>query len=521
MNAKAKKKNDEASLDRRDFVKLGGLGAAAMATGGAASCAPVEAPRAGAQEGPEWWTDMSFELEEVTIGQLQEGMASGQWSAEEITRLYLDRIELLDRDGPRLRSVIETNAEAPEIAAQLDGERADGKVRGPLHGIPIILKDNIDTADGMMTTAGSWALEGNRAAQDSGVAERLRAAGAILLAKASLSEWANFRSTNSISGWSGRGGQCANPWAMDRNPCGSSSGSGAAVSANFCAGAIGSETNGSIVCPSSVNGVVGVKPTVGLASRAGIIPIAHSYDTAGPMTRTVADAAAILGAMVGVDPRDAATRSSEGNSFTDYTQFLDPDGLRGARIGVERSFFGVDARFDDLMEEAIRVMASAGATIVDPANYAVDRREIGRNSYEVLLYEFKADLNAYLAEHGAPNGMATLADLIAFNEANADREMPFFGQEIFIAAEEKGDLSSAEYLEALETARRLSRDEGIDALMEEHDLDAIVTPTTRPAWKTDLVNGGISSAGSSGAAAVAGYASRASCSRAGRGVSPR
>jgi amidase len=507
MNAKAKKKNDEASLDRRDFVKLGSLGAAAMATGGAASCAPVEAPRAGAQEGPEWWTDMSFELEEVTIGQLQEGMASGQWSAEEITRLYLDRIEFLDRDGPRLRSVIETNAEVPEIAAQLDGERADGKVRGPLHGIPIILKDNIDTADGMMTTAGSWALEGNRAAQDSGVAERLRAAGAILLAKASLSEWANFRSTNSISGWSGRGGQCANPWAMDRNPCGSSSGSGAAVSANFCAGAIGTETNGSIVCPSSVNGVVGVKPTVGLASRAGIIPIAHSYDTAGPMTRTVADAAAILGAMVGVDPRDAATRSSEGNSFTDYTQFLDPDGLRGARIGVERSFFGVDARFDDLMEEAIRVMASAGATIVDPANYAVDRREIGRNSYEVLLYEFKADLNAYLAEHGAPNGMATLADLIAFNEANADREMPFFGQEIFIAAEEKGDLSSAEYLEALETARRLSRDEGIDALMEEHDLDAIVTPTTRPAWKTDLVNGGISSAGSSGAAAVAGYAS--------------
>jgi amidase len=294
---------------------------------------------------------------------------------------------------------------------------------------------------------------------------------------------------------------------VDRNPCGSSSGSGAAASANFCAAAIGTETNGSVVCPSSITGVVGLKPTVGLVSRAGIIPIAHTQDTAGPMTRTVADAAALLGVLGGVDPRDAATAASEGRSHADYLQFLDPDGLRSARIGVERSYFGNDARQDDLMEAALRAMAAAGATIVDPAELP-RRRETGRPSYEVLLYEFKADLEAYLVMSGAPNGMATLADLIAFNEANADREMPFFGQEIFLAAQEKGDLSSSEYLEALETARRLSRDEGIDALMEQHGLDAIVAPTTgRVAWPTDLVNGDPGSGGSSGPAAIAGYPS--------------
>jgi amidase len=294
---------------------------------------------------------------------------------------------------------------------------------------------------------------------------------------------------------------------VDRNACGSSSGSGAAASANFCAAAIGTETNGSVVCPSSITGVVGLKPTVGLVSRAGIIPIAHTQDTAGPMTRTVADAAAVLGALVGVDPRDDATAYSEGRSHADYLQFLDRDGLRGARIGVERSYFGNDARMDDLMEAAIQAMAAAGAVIVDPAEVP-RRREIGRPSYEVLLYEFKADLAAYLAMSGEPNGMAGLADLIAFNEANADREMPFFGQEIFVAAEEKGDLTSPEYLEALETRRRLSRDEGIDAVMDEHELDAIVAPTTgRVAWATDLVNGDPGSGGSSGPAAIAGYPS--------------
>jgi amidase len=369
-----------------------------------------------------------------------------------------------------------------------------------------VVKDNVDTADRMTTTAGSWALEGHIAAQDSWVAERLRAAGAIILAKANLSEWANFRSTNSTSGWSGRGGQCGNPYAVDRNPCGSSSGSGAAASANFCAGAIGTETNGSIVCPSSVTGVVGIKPTVGLVGRSGIIPIAHTQDTAGPMTRTVANGAAIVGTLVVLDPRDDATRASDGRSHTDYMQFLDAGGLQGARIGVERSYFGVDARVDALMEDAIQAMAEAGATIVDPA-LLVNRRRIGSPSYQVLLYEFKADLNAYLAGVAPEVAVHSLEELIAFNEANADREMPFFGQEILEAAQEKGPLTEPEYLEALETAQRLSRDEGIDALMDEHGLDAIVSPTTRPAWKTDLVNGGLSSAGSSGSAAIAGYPS--------------
>ncbi len=493
-------------IDRRDFLRVGGLGGAALAVGGTGACAPADEPVRPPDREVEWWRRLSFELEEVPIAELQARMAGGRTTSAEITRLYLERIELLDRNGPRLRSVIETNSEAMEVARALDAERRAGNVRGPLHGIPVILKDNIDTADTMTTTAGSWALEGHRAARDAGVAERLRAAGAVLLAKANLSEWANFRSTESSSGWSGRGGQCGNPWALDRNPCGSSSGSGAAVSASFCAGAVGTETNGSVVCPSSVTGVVGIKPTVGLVSRAGIIPIAHTQDTAGPMTRTVADGAALLGAMAGVDPRDPATAASEGRSHSDYTQFLDAGGLRGMRIGVERSYFGVDARVDDLMEDAIVAMARAGATIVDPALLAT-RREIGAPSYQVLLYEFKADLAAYLEMSGAPNGMRALADLISFNEANVDREMPFFGQEIFLRAQETDGLASPAYLEALETARRLSRDQGIDALMEEHGLDAIVSPTTRPAWKTDLVNGGLSSAGSSGPAAIAGYPS--------------
>ena len=499
---------DPRHLDRRDFLKVGGAGAAALAAGvGTTSCAPGgEGPGGEAEDAAPWWTDLAFELEEVPVAELQEGMRSGRWSAVDVTRLYLDRISALDRDGPRLRAVIETNPEALDIAAALDAERKNGKLRGPLHGIPIILKDNVGTADRMTTTAGSWALEGSIPDRDSFVAERLRAAGAILLAKANLSEWANFRSTHSTSGWSGRGGQCANPYALDRNPCGSSSGSAAAASANFCAAAIGTETNGSVVCPSSVNGVVGIKPSVGLVGRSGIIPIAHTQDTAGPIGRTVADAAAVLGAMVGVDPRDDATRASEGRRHDDYIQFLDANGLEGMRIGVERSYFGVDGRIDDLMEEAIRTMAAAGSTIVDPANLAT-RRKIGRPSYEVLLYEFKADLNAYLASLGEAAPVHSLEEIIAFNEANRDREMPFFGQEIFERAQEKGPLTSPEYRKALETARRLSRDEGIDALMEAHDLDAIVAPTTRPAWKTDLVNGGLSSAGSSGPAAIAGYPS--------------
>ncbi len=494
------------SVARRDFLKLSGLGAAALAAG-AGSCAPADEARRpeGREEAP-WWTRLTFELEEKTIAELQEGMASGRWTSREITGLYLDRIALLDRNGPKLRALIETNSEALRIADALDRERREGNVRGRLHGIPVIVKDNIDTADGMMTTAGSWALEGHHAARDAWVAERLRAAGAILLGKANLSEWANFRSTNSSSGWSGRGGQCANPYALDRNPCGSSSGSGAAASANFAAGAIGTETNGSVICPASITGVVGIKPTVGLVGRSGIIPIAHTQDTAGPMCRTVADAAALLGSLTGVDPRDAATQASQGHAHADYTRFLDPDGLRGARIGVERSYFGNHAAVDDLMEDAIQAMARAGAVIVDNTLLAT-RRQIGAPSYQVLLYEFKADLAAYLEMSGHPNGMRGLADLIVFNEANRDREMPFFGQEIFEQAEAKGDLSTPEYVESLETALRLARAEGIDALMEEHRLDAIVSPSTRPAWPTDLVNNGGSSGSSSGPAAIAGYPS--------------
>jgi amidase len=495
-------------LDRRDFVKLGGMGAAAAASMGASACTPPRSglDRTGGSGGDAWWVDQSFELEETTFVELSEALATGERSSVEITRLYLDRIAALDRAGPRLRSIIETNPEALEVARRLDEERADGSVRGPLHGVPIVVKDNIDTADRMTTTAGSYALEGHIAAQDSGVAAKLRAAGAIILGKANLSEWANIRSTRSSSGWSGRGGQCANAYAVDRNPCGSSSGSGASVSANFCAGAIGTETNGSVVCPASLNGVVGLKPTVGLVSRAGIIPISHTQDTAGPMTRSVADAAALLSALAGPDPRDPMSAPSARFAGVDYTSFLDRDGLRGARIGIERSHFGNHPRVDDLMEDAIRAMSAAGATIVD--NTIIEtRRSFGGPSYQVLLYELKADLAAYLEISGQPNGMATLADIIAFNEANADREMPYFGQEIFYEADAKGNLTSRDYLQALEAAGILSRDEGIDVVMEAHDLDAIVAPTTTPAWKIDLATDDGSSHGSSSSAAVAGYPS--------------
>lgn len=503
----SKHANNVTDLSRREFVKLGGLGVGAAATAalGAAACEPRDRQETKSDERP-WWVNETFELEEATFTSLANDMASGRRTSVEITQLYLDRIAALDRDGAKLRSIIETNGDALGIAARLDEERVNGRVRSPLHGIPIVLKDNIDTADLMTTTAGSYALEGHIAAEDSSVAAKLREAGAIILAKANLSEWANIRSSRSSSGWSGRGGQCGNAFAVDRNPCGSSSGSGAAVSANFCAGAIGTETNGSVVCPSSVNGVVGLKPTVGLVSRSGIIPISHTQDTAGPMTRSITDAAAMLTALVGPDPRDPMSTPSADFVGTDYTSFLDEDGLRGARIGVERSYFGAQPGVDQLMEDAILSMAAAGATIVDPANIST-RVSMGAPSFQVLLYELKADLAAYLEMSGRPNGMATLADIIAFNEADSDREMPYFGQETFLEAEGKGPLTSSEYLESKELARRLSRDEGIDALMEEHQLDAIVAPTTRPAWKIDLVNRDVSSNGSSGPAAIAGYPS--------------
>jgi amidase len=443
-------------------------------------------------------------MEEMTIAELQEKMNSGALSARQVTEIYLKRIQELDRQGPALNAVIELNPDALAIAGERDAEREAQGARSPLHGIPVMLKDNIDTADRMMTTAGSLALVGSIPPRDSFVAQQLRQAGAVILGKTNLSEWANFRSTHSTSGWSSRGGQTRNPYALDRNPCGSSSGSAVAVAASLCAVAIGTETDGSIICPAQANGLVGIKPTLGLVSRSGIIPIAHSQDTAGPMARSVADAALLLGALTGVDLRDPATEGSRGKSFADYTQFLDPDGMHGARIGVARNFFGFDPQVDRIMETSIAEMARLGAEIVEPTD--VDALEgFGETELEVLLYEFKADLNAYLAGLGPDAPVHSLKDIIEFNERNRERVMPYFGQERMLAAEEKGPLTDTSYLKALETNHRLARTEGIDAAMEKHELDAIVAPSGGPAWLTDLVNGDHHSGGSSSPAAVAGY----------------
>jgi amidase len=446
-----------------------------------------------------------FELEEASIADLQKRLEAGSDTATSLTEKYLARIAALDRQGPALRAVLETNPDALAIAGALDGERKAGKVRGPLHGIPILLKDNIGTADRMTTTAGSLALEGCIPASDAFVAKKLRDAGAILLGKTNLSEWANFRSTHSSSGWSGRGGQCLNPYALDRNASGSSSGSGAATAASYAAGSLGSETDGSIVSPSNNCGLVGFKPTLGLVSRSGIVPIAHSQDTAGPMCRSVTDAAILLTAIAGADPSDAATTDSAGKGARDYTKFLDPKGLEGARIGVARkSLFGQSPAADRIVEAAIADMKRLGAVIVDPADIATvgDVRE---SEFEVLLYEFKADLNAYLAGLGSRTSYRSLKDLIAFNERNREREMPFFAQEIFEKAEAKGPLTEKAYRDALEKDLRLSRQEGIDKTMDEHKLDALVAPTSGPATLIDLVNGDYGVGGSSTLPAIAGY----------------
>ena len=450
------------------------------------------------------WSDAPFEVEEPSIDALQSAMTQGRATARAITQAYLDRIERLDRKGPTLRSVLETNPDALTIADALDAERKAKGPRGPLHGVPILLKDNVDTHDRLTTTAGSLALEGSIPARDSFVAERLRAAGAILLGKANMSEWANIRSNKSSSGWSARGGQCRNPYVLDRNPCGSSSGSGTATAASLCAAAIGSETDGSIVCPSNATGLVGIKPTLGLVSRAGIIPISHSQDTAGPMARNVRDAAILLGALTGIDPRDAATADSKGRLAPDYTRFLDPNGLKGARIGVARKNTGFNRDVDRLFEEAVAAMKQAGAVIVDPAEIP-HLGEYDATELQVLLYELKADLAAYLATLGPAARVKTLADVIAFNEKNRDREMPCFGQELFLQAEAKGPLTDKAYLDALAKNRRLSREEGLDAVLKQHTLDAIVAPTGGPAWLTDCATGDHFGGGSSTAAAVAGY----------------
>jgi amidase len=431
----------------------------------------------------------AFDVEEKTIAQLQDALARGEATAQGLVAAYLDRIDARDRRGPSLRSVVEVNPEAAAIAAALDDERRNGHLRGPLHGIPILVKDNIDTGDRMQTTAGSLALLGAPAPRDAAVVARLRAAGAVILGKTNLSEWANFRSTHATSGWSARGGQTRNPYALDRNPCGSSSGSGAATAASLCAAAVGTETDGSIVCPSSSCGLVGVKPTLGLVGGRGIVPIAHSQDTAGPMARSVADAAVLLGAMA--------------ESPHDYMSALVPDGLRGARIGVVRKFFGFNDHVERVMKEALDALKQAGAVLVDPADMPTAGR-YDEGEYEVLLYEFKEDIADYLATRPGIEPRA-LADLIRFNEAHRDREMPWFGQEIFLQAQEKGPLTSRAYRKALARNHRLSRDEGIDAVLRRHRLDALVAPTAGPPFTTDLLNGNHVSGGSSSPAAVAGY----------------
>ena len=437
---------------------------------------------------------------------LQVEMQAGRLTARELAEQYLKRIEKLDRQGPGLHSVIETNPDALELAEELDRERKARGPRGPLHGIPVLLKDNIDTADRMTTTAGSLALEGSVARSDSRVAARLRSAGAILLAKANMSEWANIRSTHSTSGWSARGGQCRNPYVLDRNPCGSSSGSAVAATANLCAVAVGTETDGSIVCPASNNGIVGLKPTVGLVSRTGIIPISHTQDTAGPLCRTVADAAALLRVLAGQDPQDPATASA-GSIPKDYTRFLNLRGLQGARIGVARAkFFGYSDAVDRLAQAALDMLRQEGAVLVDPANVP-HAGEYDDAELEVLLYELKADLNTYLEGLGPAAPVKTLQDVIEFNERHRDREMPYFGQELFLQAQKKGPLTSPAYIKALAKCRRLSRTLGIDAVMAKHKLDALVAPTGSPAWPTDLVNGDHFTGGSSTPAAVAGYPS--------------
>ena len=445
-----------------------------------------------------------FELDEITISDLQGGMKSGKFTARSLVEKYSARIEEIDKHGPAINSIIELNPDALSIADTLDEERKAKGPRGPMHGVPVLIKDNIDTADRMMTTAGSLALVGSKPPRDSYVAQKLRSAGAVILAKTNLSEWANIRSSHSTSGWSGRGGLTKNSYALDRNPCGSSSGTGAGVSANLCAVGIGTETDGSIVCPSSSNGLAGIKPTVGLVSRSGIIPISHSQDGAGPMCRTVRDAAILLGALTGVDPQDSVTAGSQGKSFTDYTKFCDPNGLKGARIGVARKYFGFNDAVDALMEQALDAMKKQGAILVDPA----DIETLGKfdeSELLVFMYELKADLNAYLARLGPNAPVRTLKDIIDFNDRNREKEMPYFGQDLFLKAEGKGPLTEKAYIDALDKNHQLARTEGIDATMDKYHLDAIVAPTGGPAWITDLVNGDHVAGGSSNAAAVAGY----------------
>jgi len=493
-------------LSRRDVLKLG-----AGAVAGASALAGFNVVQAAAAPS---------DLNEMTIAQMQAAMAAGTLQSIDLVNFYLTRIQTLDQKGPTVNSIIEVNPDARSIAMGLDAERSAGKVRSPLHGIPVVLKDNIDTGDKMQTTAGSFGLAGTPAAQDATMAARLREKGAVILGKTTLSEWANFRSTHSSSGWSGRGGQCNNPYALDRNPCGSSSGSGAAPSANFTAVSIGTETDGSIVCPANNNGVVGIKPTVGLVSRAGVVPISHTQDTVGPHTRTVADAAAVLNVIVQrqPDPRDPATSTSplgkSGQPRPDLTSVnymlsVDPNGLKGARIGVAREFEGFSPHLDDVFETALTAIKNAGATLVDVSFPHFNDIFAGNAEFTVLLFDFKIDLQKYFATRtGVPLAGGTLADAIAFNNANASRELQFFGQEIFEASnavDVTDPTVKQQYLDALATDKLIGATEGIDLLLSQHSLDAIVAPTDNPPWPTDLINGDHFVIGTSSAAAIVGY----------------
>jgi len=446
----------------------------------------------------------SFELDEMTIAELQKGMNSGRFSAISITEKYLARIREIDQNGPVLNSVLELNPDALDIADQMDKERKKRGARGPLHGIPVIIKANINSGDKMATTAGSLALEGSIPSDDAFLVKQLRKGGAIILGKSNLSEWANFRSTRSSSGWSSQGGQTKNPYALDRNPCGSSSGSGAGVSANLCSVSVGTETNGSIVCPANANGIIGIKPTVGLVSRTGIIPISHNQDTAGPMARTVEDAAILLGVLSGSDFNDPKTLNRKGKRIRDYTPFLNKNGLIEARIGISRNYFGFHEKVDKLMENAISVLKEQGATVIDPANITT-KGKYGDASFNVLLYEFKYGLNKYLRALGPQTRVKSLRDIIDFNHKNWKKTMLFFGQEILEMAEAKGSLNNADYKTALKKCQRLARTEGIDATLKTYKLDAIIAPTGGPAWKTDLITGDHFLGSSSSPAARSGY----------------
>jgi amidase len=431
-------------------------------------------------------------MEELSIPEIQAKLDTGELTTRRLAELYLARIESVDKGGPRLNSVIELNPDAMQLADTLDEERRHGKLRGRLHGVPILLKDNIDTADRMQTTAGSLALEGNHAARDAGIVERLRNAGALILGKTNLSEWANFRGKSSTSGWSSRGGLTRNPYALDRTACGSSSGSGAAVAANLCAAAIGTETDGSIICPSQSNGIVGIKPTLGLVSRSGIIPIAASQDTAGPMARTVEDAAILLAAIAGSDPRDRATRPARrapgGRRKPDYERYLKAGGLKGARIGVARNLFGSDKRIEQIAAQALDAMKRAGAILIDPVDLK-SKGKFSKTELEVLWFEFKDGLNRYLAGLGPEARVKSMQDVIRFNEEHKERVLQYFGQEHFLAAEAKMDLKSKKYIAALKKNHRLTREHGIDLVMKKHKLDALVCPSGGAAWMIDLVNG--------------------------------